>query len=206
MSLSTGPLVSLRPVLRCTTRSLSILASALMLAPGTALAAGDGGGAMDLIWRIVNLVILLAVLYVVARKPMQAFFSDRRNRIAGEVQDAAKLRKEAEEQHAKWQRRLADLDAELAEIRRISADRAAHERERILAEAEAAGERVRNDARSAVEQELRRAREELREEAADLAVQLAGEMLRSQVTDADRDRLVDEFISKVEQPGQGSGS
>jgi len=187
-------------------RPAAFAALALLLAPTSALAAGGGGGAMDLVWRVVNVVILLAVLYAVGRKPLQQYFADRRNRIAGEVQDAAQLRKEAEEQHAKWQRKLADLDAELEEVRRISADRAAAERERILADAQAAGERIRNDARSAVEQELRRARSELRDEAADLAVQLAGDLLRSEVTDADRDRLIDEFISKVEQPGQGSGS
>jgi F-type H+-transporting ATPase subunit b len=188
-----------------TGRALLLAASLLTLFPTTALAAG-GGGTMDLIWRIVNLVILFVVLYIVGRKPLQAFFADRRDRIQGEVEDAAKLRKEAEERHAKWQRQLAHLDSELDEIRRAATDRAAAERERVLADATAAGERIRNDARSAVEQELRRAREELREEAADLAIQLAGEMLRGQVTEADRDRLVDEFISKVDQPGQGSGS
>ena len=94
----------------------------------------------------------------------------------------------------------------LSEIRRASSERAQVERERILADAVAAGERIRSDARTAVEQELRRAREELREEAADLAIQLAGDMLRSQVTDADRERLVDEFITRVDAPGQGTGS
>lgn len=188
-----------------TARWLSLAVALVLIAPATAGAASEGG-AVDLIWRILNLVILLAVLVAVGRKPMQGFFADRRDRIHGEVEEAARLRKEAEERYAKWQRQLVELDAELAEIRRASSQRAEAERDRILADAEAAAERIRGDARSAVEQELRRAREELREEAADLAIQLAGEMVRSQITDEDRDRLVDEFISKVDQPGQGSGS
>ena len=44
------------------------------------------------------------------------------------------------------------------------------------------------------------------EEAADLAIELAGGMLRDQVSEADRARLIDEFIGEVDQPGQGSGS
>lgn len=186
-------------------RVLAILLAGL-LAPATALAAGEESAALDLIWRIVNLVLLLAVLYLVARKPIQGFFRDRRDGIHGEVEAAAKLRKEAEERYARWQRQLVDLDAELDGIRASADERARAERERILADAEAAAERIRNDARTAVDQELRRARRELREEAAELAIQLAGEMLRSQVTDDDRDRLVDEFISKVDQPRQGSES
>lgn len=190
---------------RAIARWLVVAGCALLLLPASASAASEGG-AMDLVWRIVNLLILFAILYAVARKPIQAFFADRRDGIQGDVQEAAKLHKQAEERYAKWQRQLADLDAELEEIRRVSAQRAAAERERILADATAAGERIRNDAHTAVEQELRRAREELREEAADLAIQLAGGMLRDQVSEEDRTRLIDEFISKVDQPGQGSGS
>ena len=192
---------------RAIARRLVVAAGALLLLllPSSAWAASEGG-AMDLVWRVVNLVILFAVLYAVARKPIQAFFADRRDSIHGDVQEAAKLRKEAEERYARWQRQLADLDEELEGIRRVSAQRAAAERERILADATAAGERIRNDAHTAVEQELRRAREELREEAADLAIELAGGMLRDQVSEADRARLIDEFIGEVDQPGQGSGS
>ena len=61
-----------------------------------------------------------------------------------------------------------------------------------------------------MDQELRRAREELRREAAELAVELAAETLRARVGDADRERLVDDFIVTIEReaaagaPGHGS--
>ena len=88
----------------------------------------------------------------------------------------------------------------------MASDRAETEKQRILEEARAAAERIRSDARAAVDQELRRARDELRREASDLSIELAGEILRNQVTGTDRDRLMDEFIAKVERPGSGSGS
>jgi F-type H+-transporting ATPase subunit b len=181
----------------------------IVLAPASALAAGGGGESplWDLIWRVVNLVLLLGVLFFLARKPLLAFFQDRRERIHGEIQSAAQLRKEAEERYAKWQRQLVDLDAELERVRATARERAEAERERILADAHAAAERIRSDAHVAVEQELRRARDQLREEAAALSIQLASELLQAQVTDTDRDRLLDEFISKIEQPSPtGSGS
>ena len=56
---------------------------------------------------------------------------------------------------------------------------------------------------------MRRAHDRLREEASDLAVELAAGMLREQVGPADRERLLDEFITSVENAtrrsnGQGS--
>jgi F-type H+-transporting ATPase subunit b len=184
--------------------ALALVSGAL---PGVARAAGDAAGASDLVWRVLNLALLLGVLYAFARKPIQAWFGDRRQRIQGELASAAQLRREAEERLARWQRRLAELEDELAGIRATARERAEAERERILADARAAAERIRGDARAAVDQELRRAREELREEVADLSVQLAGDLLRGHVADSDRDRMLDEFIARVESaPANGGGS
>jgi F-type H+-transporting ATPase subunit b len=182
-------------------RAFAALLALALLAPAPALAASGESGVADLIWRVVNLTLLLAVLIFLARKPIRAFFQDRRDRIQGELESAAQLRKEAEERYARWQRQLLDLDAELERVRATARERAEAERERILADAHAAAERIRSDAHVAVEQELRRAREQLREEASALSIQLASEMLHAQVTDTDRDRLLDEFITKVEQAG-----
>ncbi len=175
------------------------------LAPGSALAAGGESGAGILFWQALNLTILFAVLWFFARKPLVAWFRERRDRIEGEVESAAKLQREAEERHAHWQRKLAELEGELEEIRRTARGRAETEREGILEAARAAAERIRADARVAIDQELRRAREALRDEASDLSVELAAELLRGQVTGADRDRLIDEFVAKIEQPSTGSG-
>jgi len=178
-------------------RVLGPLLAFAVLTPAPALASGGESVAWDLIWRVVNLAMLLAVLFVFARKPVQAFFQDRRERIQGEIQSAAQLRKEAEQRYAKWQRQLVDLDAELERVRATARERTEAERERILADARAV----------AVEQELRRAREQLRDEASALSIQLASELLQAQVTDTDRDRLIDEFTAKIEQPSpNGSGS
>ena len=50
---------------------------------------------------------------------------------------------------------------------------------------------------------MRRARKRLREEAADLALEIAAGKLKAQVADADRDRLIDEFILRVEPGSEG---
>jgi len=194
--------------MRSVARARGFLAGVVgcVVAPASAWAAGGEGGA-DLIWSVVNLLLLLGVLVGFARKPVRAWFRERRDRIRLELDSAAKLRQEAEDRYARWQRQLLDLDTQLASIRATSRERAAAERDRILADARASAERIKRDARVAVEHEVRRAREQLRREASDLSIQLATEILNGQVTDADRKRLVDEFIAKVEQRApNGSGS
>jgi F-type H+-transporting ATPase subunit b len=154
-------------------------------------------GLQSYVWPALNLAILLAILVYFARKPLQAFFDKRRSDIAGELQSSADELATAESTYAKWQRRMIDLEGELDEIRATSRQRAEAERERIIDDARATAERIQRDATSAIELELRRAREILREEATQLAIELAGERLSREVTEADRDRLIDEFIGRI---------
>jgi F-type H+-transporting ATPase subunit b len=176
----------------------------LALSQGLALAAGGGGEGdhgsemKTFGWQAVNLVILVGVLVYVGRKPIVAFFSERREQIQGDLAAAAQLLTDAEARNSELQRRLVDLESEVEEIREIARRRAEEESERILAEARKAAERIRSDATAAVDQELRRAQQELRDEAANLALDLAGDLLRDQISDTDRDRLIDEFIVRVE--------
>jgi F-type H+-transporting ATPase subunit b len=166
--------------------------------PARASDTHPSAGFADVLWPAVNLIILIATLAYFARKPVQSYFANRRIEIQGGLQSAADQLASAEAAYSKWQRRLIDLEGELVEIRATSRQRAEVERERILSDARAAAERIRRDAAAAVELELRRAREQLREEATQLAIELARERLEREMTDSDRDRLLNEFIDRVE--------
>jgi F-type H+-transporting ATPase subunit b len=188
--------------MRCVRAALFCVYAVLLAAP--ALAAGDAeeGVVKDLLYRLFNLLLLLGVLVYLARKPIRGFFSDRRNQIRDSLNSATELCQRAETRYSKWQRKLADLEDELASIRETARERAEREREQILSDARAAAERIRHDARSAVDQEVRRAKAQLRDEASELAIELAAEILREQVTTQDRERLFDEFLERIERTEQ----
>jgi F-type H+-transporting ATPase subunit b len=180
----------------------------LIVAQASPALASEGEGA-GLLFPFLNLFLLIAVLVYFARKPILDFFNDRRAKIQDDLRSAAEMRREAEERYAEWQRKLVDLDEEIERIRAASRERAESEREKIIADARTNAERIRSDATAAIDQELRRSREILLEEAVDLAIELAENLLRDQVTEADRERLVAEFIERVERAnapdGVGSG-
>lgn len=187
---------------------LSLLLSSFL--GGAAWAAGGGGehadpGAAlkDTIYQGINLLLLLAVLVYFGRRPIREYFAARRDGIQSELSQAARLLSEAEQRNAELQRRLVDLSSEIEGIREQANRRAEDEAERILADARATADRIRRDAQASVEQELRRAKLALREEAADLALEIAARKLADQVSASDRERLVDEFITRVE-PAAGA--
>ena len=175
-------------------------AALLLAAPTFASEGGEnGGGGSHFFWEWLNLLTLVAVLFFLARKPVMSYLADRRARIESDLASASKLLGDAEASLADWNARAARLDDEAAEIRRAARDAAEHERERILTDARAVAERIQRDAHSALERELQRARARLRTEVGDLAIELAEKLLREQVQGADRDRLVDEFVTHLEQ-------
>jgi F-type H+-transporting ATPase subunit b len=179
----------------------SALLVAIALVPRAALAAGGSEGGdpvMDFIYQVGNFALLIAVIFFVARKPVMAYLAERRTQIKNDLDKAAELLSVAEARQTEISARLRDLEAQLEEIAELSKQRAEEESERILAKARAAAERIQSDALEATAQELLRAQRELRAEAAGLAVELAGEILKEQVGDADRQRLLDEFITRVE--------
>jgi F-type H+-transporting ATPase subunit b len=231
---------------RVVTRLGSVVAVALAAAPALAadVEGGHGGGlGSHFFWEWANLLLLVAVLTYLARKPALAYLADRRARIESDLASAAKLLADARASLADWNARAARLDEEAADIRRLAREgaelereriladarasladwnaRAARldeeaadirrlaregaelERERILADARAVAARIERDAKSALERELARARKRLKGEVADTAVDLAEQLLREQVQSADRARLVDEFVARIE---QGAGS
>ena len=189
-----------RKVLDKNRLAVVVVIAGILAAASPALAAGGGSGpsASELLWQAVNLVLLLGVLFAVARKPITAYFAERREQIKEDIQKADKLLAESKKQFSEWQGKLVELEAEVQTIRDETRQRALDERDQIVAAAHDSAERIRSDAVAAVDQELRRAQVELREEAANLAVDLAASIITEQVDDRDRDRLLDEFITRVE--------
>jgi F-type H+-transporting ATPase subunit b len=176
------------------------IALLLTLAASPASAASEDGHGGGLFWQVLNVALLVAVLFYFARKPVLGYLAGRRDEIAKNLESSSELLAESERRLAEWSRKAADLDREAASIRDATRRAAEAERDRILADARVTAERIRQSA-GAVERELRLGRETLRREAADLAVELAAKILREQVNDGDRTRLLDEFIGRVEQKG-----
>lgn len=186
-----------------------LLFVAMLGMAGVANAAGAGKTDDELMkeamWQGFNLLLIVGVIWYFGRTTISEFFATRREGIRSELTESAELLRKAEMRNSELQRKLVDLDSEITEIKTTATSRAQEEAARILADAESAASRIRTDAHAAIEQELSRAQSKLRNEAADLALQMASTKLKDNVGDADRDRLIDEFITRVE-PSADAGA
>jgi F-type H+-transporting ATPase subunit b len=186
--------------------STGLRAAAVLLPLCAAAFAAEEGGAHggggipwgEILKQAVNFAILAGVLGYFLRKPLSAFLSERSELLRKSIEDAAKARGEAAEKLAAVESRLSGLSGEIAQMNaRMDAEaRAEAELLRKTYAAEIAG--IRAQAEFAGQQELKKAREELRREASELATRAAEELVRKTLTPEDQERLVRENIQKIE--------
>jgi F-type H+-transporting ATPase subunit b len=146
---------------------------------------------------LVNFGILVAGYYLLGRKPIAAGLQSRRDRIAQEIEDAQKMRREAEARAKLYQGKLEKLEDEVRIAREGLVRAGEAERDRIVLEAEAKGERMRKDAQFLVEQELKQIRLDLQRETVEAAITAAEELLKKRVTMADHERLAEDYLSDL---------
>ncbi len=176
-----------------------LLSAGLIAFPASALAAEEGNkwGIWLDIGRIFNLLLVMGVLILVARKPLANFFSGRSQAIRDQLAEAQKAREEAEARLAEIGSRMSRLDDELKEIAAASEKEAQEEYKRLLAAAEMDANKIVERSKLEIEGLTHAARQELKLHAAQLSLQLAEERIQSEITDADHERLFNRFIAKL---------
>ena len=185
---------------------IAILFAALLLVSpvGVWAAEGEGGwGWMTTAGRWFNLLLVVGALVYALRKPLPAYFKQRRKSIQQEIEEARRLRDEADAKLLEVASRIKDLDSELDVMRQQARKNAQSERQRLLEEARRDGEKIIAAAQREVGNLRRHAREELKEYASQLALGMAEEQIRQSINEEDEGRIVDRFFSQL--PGGPKG-
>jgi F-type H+-transporting ATPase subunit b len=166
----------------------------------------------DLMWRpkgmpvplgalLLNAGILYLLLFKFAKKPISDGLKARKLGIMKGMEDAAKMKAEAEASLAKYQAKLDNIEDEIARIKREMKESGEAESARILSEAKDRRARMERDARTLVEQELKAAREGLLRDTVRAAVKSAEQTLTAKIGDSDQMRLGDEYLASIKASG-----
>ena len=148
-----------------------------------------------------NLMLLIALFYFVARRPINDALRGRALGIRKELTDSAKERDEARERHDEVVARLAKLEDEIAEMHAKARADAEAEKAKLIERAKAEAVRIGEAAERNIRDEVARARDQLRRDAVALAVELAEENLKEQVNSDDQQRLARAFLDTLNQDG-----
>ncbi len=156
------------------------------------------------LFKIVNTLIVVGILYKVAYHPIRNFLKDRREGIRKALEESRAAREEAEKELAEQRSKVADLEAELVRVREQGEKERAAMRERLEEEQENQAQRLLEQTRTTIELEASKARADLQNQAASLALNLAEEMLRKDLGEADQERFVENYLAKLEDRNGGS--
>lgn len=162
-------------------------------------AGAEHGGLSGLIWPIANFLVLAFLLNKFLRAPLTDYLTGRSTQIRKDLVEAAELNATATAQLAEVDRKMKALPAELDALRTRGVEEIAAEEERIASAAAADRQRMLTQTRREIELRLQTAQRTLSDHAAMLALQLAEQRLRKDMSAADHARLVDRYVQQVKE-------
>lgn len=173
---------------------------------GTSLAwaAGDahdshGIPTKPLIYAAINFVLLILILSYFLRKPVKEFFATRAALIEKDIEDSQQLAREAKDKFEEYEQRLKNIVSETETLMESLKKDGELEKQRLIESAEQQAQSLKSTSESMMAQELKRAKEELKRESVELAAQMAEELLKKNINAGDQQRLVQDYLKKMEQ-------
>jgi len=151
----------------------------------------------DFAYRCVAFIILVGVLVKFLRKPIANFFNARREEIQGLLAELEVKTSEARSEQAKVQAKLSSLEQDTRKIVDELIAEGEAEKKKIIETAYREAEYIQQQSQIVIEQEIQTARDNLRNEVADLSVAAAEDIIQKKMRAGDQQRLVREFITKV---------
>jgi F-type H+-transporting ATPase subunit b len=164
---------------------------------GEAQAEAPGHPVVDMVARLFNFAILAGSLWYFLRSPIRQYLDDRGTQIRSDLVNAAEMKQAAAAQIDEIDSKMRALPGELESLRTQGAQEIAAEEERIRTAATAERERLLEQARREINLQVKVAERELVAHAADLAVGVASERIKKNITDEDQKRLVDRYVQQL---------
>ncbi|MGP0074049.1 MAG: hypothetical protein ACLPWF_19215 [Bryobacteraceae bacterium] len=176
------------------------IAAACCALPQESPAKSEGQASDSMIgWKWANFVILAAGLGYLIRKHAPPLFRKQSDEIQAALAEAAKIKLESAAYAASVEARLANLQREIESLRQDAHREMAAESERIRRETERHLERIQEQSVQEIALMTRAAKDELRKYAAELAVGLASDRIRSRMNPGVQEKLVNGFIADLHQ-------
>jgi F-type H+-transporting ATPase subunit b len=147
--------------------------------------------------KVMNFAVLAIGLFLLLRNPVSKALSDRIQGIKDQLSELEARKKEAEIELARYNEKFQQLDQEAEKLIAQYIEQGRDAKARILKEAEAAADKLEEQARRNIEHEFKKAKERLQEEVLEKAMAKAEAMIKSRISDDDQERLVDEYLDKV---------
>ncbi len=178
-------------------RCVWIALALVLLQASTAFAADGELRWADFGWRILNIVIFVAILWKLAGKLIVGFLTGRREGIRTDFKNLDDRKAAATERLAEVEKSIANLEVERQAILDESLKQAEAGKQAILEEAQRQAEQIIVQAQRTAENEGRAVLVEVRAAIADEIVDAAEKVLESKLNAAQHTKLINNSLTKV---------
>jgi F-type H+-transporting ATPase subunit b len=166
-----------------------------------AAAEGEGGKDskewIDLGKKTFDFIVLVGLLYWLLAAQIKEFFSGRRVEIKKNLEESVEKKAEAEKKYREYSEKIDKASVEIDGIFEMIKAQGITEKQKIIEDAEKAAKKMKEDAHARIEQEMKGASDQLKEEAVQLSVKMAEEILKRSITEQDHETMVKEYMDKV---------
>ena len=173
----------------------------LISASGVYASSGEGGHDSkkwtDLAWKTFNFIVLVGFLYWLLAAKIKAFFVDRRKDIKESLENTSTKKNEAEKKYREYSEKIDKASLEIDGIFEMIKAQGVAEKQKIIEDAQKVAQKMKEDAKARIEQELQKASSQLRVEAVALSVKMAEQILKRNITEQDHEAMVKEYMDKV---------
>lgn len=153
--------------------------------------------ATQLVYPLINFVIFAYLIKRLLLPLVKNYLRSRREEIVAALGEADESKRRAAAMVQEYRARMARLEEEMKKLREEFRADGEREKAHMLREAEELADRIKVDTDFLAEQEVKLARQKLREEIARLAQEAAQRLIQSHLRPDDQKRLVEEFLSGV---------
>ncbi len=151
----------------------------------------------DMIFMLGNLLILTLLVKHFLFKPVQKILNERQQKANDLISDAQKAKDEANALQAEYEAHLASAKDEAAQLLAQANQTAALRSEETLNAARAQAAQMKQKASAEIEQERKKALNEVKDEIGGMAMAIASKVVEREINEKDHQELIDEFIEKV---------
>ena len=153
------------------------------------------------LWRVFVTICNTLITFLIVKhflyKPLRNMLAAREQEVSALYAKAETDRREAEAMKRDYTVSIANAKQEAADIVSGAQKRAEKRSEEILQQANTEAATLKKRAEESIEQERKKAMNELKGEIADLSVRIASKVVEREVKEDDHKRMIEDFISKV---------
>jgi len=162
-------------------------------------AESEGGGSplVDFFWKVVNVVVLAAIIYKFAKKPVVNALNSSAESAKKLISDAREAEEKLTAELDEMRGKIAGLEKEAEQMVETAKKDAEIEKERIIEEGRQEIERMKRQASFAMEQERRKAEADLRHWIAEESVALAEKEMKQEMNQNQQNKLVKKYMDEL---------